>query len=280
MSESDDGFLDLALTSEEWLRNHFLAKSPERVSQVSDLPLFPSDKVLDLCCGPGYYCDFFAAMVGPSGHVFGVDKDPTHIDVALRRRITSPYRDQMSFEVYDVKIPRCPELIGDMPLDVVVMFNALFYFEEQATLLQRYFDLLVPGGRLIVKDSDFGHFMVSPFETKTRNRVVEAAEHDQSYSFNNFAGRNLFKTMRKLNGAQVTVRAWPYVAHAPLSDAMKHYISTNLITLLDQARPQLAEKDIRAWMSLYDRERLEAHINSPDFIFVMNEMVVIAEKSR
>ena len=277
--QSGDGFLSLKFTSDDWLRNHFLAKAPQRTKQIVDLPISAGDRILDVCCGPGHYAEQFAMMTGPLGHVYGVDKDPTHIEQAERRKAISIVRNLLTYDTHDVASGMIPTIIGRDQPDVVTIFNSLFYFDDQPSILKLYFDRLKLGGRLIIKDSDFGHFCVSPFDTSLQHRVIEAAERDATTSFDNFAGRRLFSLAQTIAGAKLSARIWPYVVHAPLSNELRRYVSMNLMTLLDQGRPRLKNSDAEKWSKLYDAARPEAHINSSSFFFTMNEIVVIAAKS-
>src|SRR5215213_11893321 len=84
--EEATGFLGLELTSEWWLTNHFRAKLPSRLPQIAKLPIRAGDHVLDLCCGPGHYAEYYGQMVGSTGTVHAVDKDPTLIDAAEERQ--------------------------------------------------------------------------------------------------------------------------------------------------------------------------------------------------
>lgn len=275
---SGDGFLGLELTSNDWLRNHFLAKAPQRINQIVDLPISAGDCVLDVCCGPGHYAEQFAFMTGPLGHVYGVDKDPTHIDEAERRKAVSIVGSQLTYDTHDVASGVLPTIIGTAPLDVVTIFNSLFYFSDQSSILKLYFGCLSFGGRLILKDSDFGYFFASTFDTQLQHRVIQAAERDESATFDNFAGRRLFPLAQTLADAKISMCVWPYVAHAPISGAARRYVSVNLMTLLDQARPHLSESDCERWSKLYDTAYPDSHINSSSFFFIMNELVVTITK--
>ena len=43
------------------------------------------ERVLDVGCGPGFYCAEIAGDVGPSGSVVGVDSSPAMLELAARR---------------------------------------------------------------------------------------------------------------------------------------------------------------------------------------------------
>ena len=45
----------------------------------------PGERILDVGCGPGFYCVELAEEVGPSGSVVGVDSSPAMLELAARR---------------------------------------------------------------------------------------------------------------------------------------------------------------------------------------------------
>ena len=45
----------------------------------------PGERILDVGCGPGFYCAELAAEVGPSGSVVGVDSSKAMLELAGRR---------------------------------------------------------------------------------------------------------------------------------------------------------------------------------------------------
>ncbi|HEU4749933.1 MAG TPA: methyltransferase domain-containing protein, partial [Acidimicrobiia bacterium] len=45
----------------------------------------PDDRVIDIGCGPGFYCLELAAEVGPGGAVVGIDSSAPMLALAARR---------------------------------------------------------------------------------------------------------------------------------------------------------------------------------------------------
>jgi arsenite methyltransferase len=43
------------------------------------------ERILDVGCGPGFYCTELLEEVGPSGSVVGVDSSPAMLELAARR---------------------------------------------------------------------------------------------------------------------------------------------------------------------------------------------------
>jgi len=274
--DEHSGFLDLELTSNAWLTNHFVAKSSRRFRQVVNLPINPGDKVLDLCCGPGHYSDLFSLRVGSTGFVCGVDKDPVLIDEATHRRSHLITKDRLDFYCSEVEPACLPKRISSQRFDVIVLFNCLSYFPAPQVMLASYTDLLRPHGRIIVKDSDMGHFLISPLDDDLTGKVIRAARESPSLSFDNFFGRHLPGLIAGLPAAKAEVEVWSYPMLSPLSDHEKVYVAGNMMTLLQQAEANLNGEECLEWKRRYSLQSEEALFDSDDFFFLMHEIVAIA----
>lgn len=107
---------------------------------VADLAIAPGERVLDVGCGTGRLAEHIADIVGPSGHVLGIDPLRQRIAIAQAKA-----RANLAFEVGDAR-----ELDGQATasFDVVVL-NAVFHWlPEKAGPLASFFRILRRGGRL------------------------------------------------------------------------------------------------------------------------------------
>jgi ubiquinone/menaquinone biosynthesis C-methylase UbiE len=109
-------------------------------SLVEDLGIRAGGRVLDVGCGTGLLADHIAHIVGPSGHVLGIDPLPLRIGLAVSRA-----RDNLSFEVGDAyDLGRMP----DRGFDAVVLNAVLHWLPEKTGPLLSFWRVLRHGGRL------------------------------------------------------------------------------------------------------------------------------------
>jgi SAM-dependent methyltransferase len=107
---------------------------------VGFLSVAPGERVLDVGCGTGRLAEHIADIVGPSGHVLGIDPLAERIAIARGRG-----RANLAFEVGDA---RDLGALADASFDVVVL-NAVFHWlPEKAGPLASFASVLRAGGRL------------------------------------------------------------------------------------------------------------------------------------
>jgi protein-L-isoaspartate(D-aspartate) O-methyltransferase len=99
------------------------------------LDLHPGDHALHVGCGPGYYTAIMAEVVGPAGHITGVEIDA---DLALRARQNLAYLGNVEV------------LHGDASEGPDAPFDAIFINAGVSHPRDVWLDSLKPGGRLIL----------------------------------------------------------------------------------------------------------------------------------
>src|SRR5687767_8845773 len=146
-------FHKLDMASTKWLTTHFLAKSANRIRDLASLPIAPGSKVLDLCCGPGLFIPHLLDLVGPSGHVTGLDQDPISLDAAHQRLKAQPHEN---WDLRHVSLEE--EFTGMDKYDVVLLFNSIGYFPDPFDVIRLIAKQLRSGSVIIIKDFDLESF--------------------------------------------------------------------------------------------------------------------------
>lgn len=138
-----------------------LPPSRIRDEAVLRLDLDAGDSVLEVGCGSGANLGRLASAVGPAGVITGIDLSPRMLEKAKRLRrsqgwenVTLHERDALDFGTTE-------------PLDAVLFSLSYSVMPEPRRTLNRVWDLLAPGGRIVVVDAGLpegrlGHLLRAP----------------------------------------------------------------------------------------------------------------------
>lgn len=115
---------------------------------VEAAALQPTDRVLDIGCGPGVAVARAASEV-PAGHVTGIDPSDVMVRQATRRT-----RDAANVTITTGTAESIP--LGDDSVDVVWATNTFHHWADTAAGLAEVRRVLRPGGRLLVMEQSHG----------------------------------------------------------------------------------------------------------------------------
>jgi ubiquinone/menaquinone biosynthesis C-methylase UbiE len=125
----------------------------------------PGMRVLDLGCGAGDVSMLAAELVGPSGSVVGIDRNPQVINLASKRARTAGF-EQVTFR--DVPL----EAFSDRDLfDCVVGRYVLIHQSDPVDFLRRAARLVRPGGAIAFHEID----LAGSFNSRPRVHRWDAA---------------------------------------------------------------------------------------------------------
>lgn len=155
-----------------------------------EVGLAPGMRVLDLGCGVGNVSRLAAAMVGPTGSVLGVDRDPLAVERSQRLTAEAP---NVRFHQADVN-ELATQVEGEF--DAVVGRLVLPYVPDAAAVLRQAAGLLRPGGLLCLQEPDMTYDWVStptPLWDETKRWFLETMTR---LGANPRAGNALFESFR------------------------------------------------------------------------------------
>jgi SAM-dependent methyltransferase len=173
--------------------------------------LRPGQRVLDVGCGPGTITLDLAELVAP-GPVLGIDSAPTAVAAARAAGAERPgVGGRATFEVGDVFALDLP----DASFDVVHAHQVLQHLADPVAALRELRRVLVPGGLLAVRDTDYGAFVWTPADPRLdawldlyrRLARLNGGEPD--------AGRHLPAWVRVAGFADLTVTGSTWVFASP-----------------------------------------------------------------
>lgn len=128
---------------------------------------------LDIGCGGGNVSFILADIVGENGKVLGIDLDEKIINLARQDCQEKKIRN-VDFLKADVQ-----SFSNEYHYDIIYSRFLLTHLSNPHTILQQMFNLLKPGGRMIIEDIEFsGHFsypICSAFQqyVQTYQKVVK-----------------------------------------------------------------------------------------------------------
>jgi ubiquinone/menaquinone biosynthesis C-methylase UbiE len=113
-------------------------------------------RVLDLGSGPGDVAFQVAHIVGPDGHVVGLEQDPAQIVVAERRR------DELGLPNVVFRRGDARTFVDDQPFDAVVCRLLLMHLPDAQDVLAHHVGNLRPGGLFVAVDYDMAGARTRP----------------------------------------------------------------------------------------------------------------------
>ena len=147
------------------------------------------DRILDVGCGPGFYCLELSEIVGSSGSVVGVDSSPAMLQLARAR---CAGRDKSGSSRRSPALP-----VESGTFDGAVCVQVLEYVADVDAALAELHRALRPGGRAVVWDMDWATVSIHSRDTALTERVIRAwDEHLTDPSLPRTLGARSFSRIR------------------------------------------------------------------------------------
>src|SRR6266849_3723391 len=129
----------------------WLAAHTERLFREAGIG--PGQRVLDLGSGVGDVALIAARLVGPSGEVVGIERDPRSIALAAARMAEADLRN-VSFTQSDAA-----QIPGDKPFDAAVGRYILMFLPDPISVLRSLSHLVRPGGIVAFQEPCWKSFL-------------------------------------------------------------------------------------------------------------------------
>jgi ubiquinone/menaquinone biosynthesis C-methylase UbiE len=245
----------LPLNAIEWLETHHRCKTPERVQMIRDIYFKQGSFVVDAGCGPGLWVPLLARAIGYQGRILGVDVSPEALVTACKRIHGKRYERMVKYK--RGLLEQLPVPYGSV--DLIFSANVSQYLPEPVTTFAAMGRYLVPGGRLVIKDIDFGMMRFHNIDKGLQARVFQARERweqlrvDAGYSFeDSWVGSKLASYMRSAGFEEVQEKSYRIVRHFPLSQDFRFYLQGIAEWFVCENAPLLHPEDRKRWLQHFE----------------------------
>ena len=245
----------LPLNAIEWLQTHHRSKTPERVQMIRDIHIKQSSYIVDAGCGPGLWTPLLARAIGYKGRILGIDVSPEALVTAYKR---------MHGKWYEPLVKYKHSLLEQLPVehssvDLIFSANVSQYLPEPVSTFAAMGHYLVPGGRLVIKDIDFGTMRFHTIDSALQARVYQARERwegvrvDAGYTFeDSWVGSKLAGYLRAAGFEEVQEKSYRIVRHSPLSQDFRAYLQGIAEWFVCESAPFLKPEDRIRWLQLFE----------------------------
>lgn len=266
----------LPLNAIEWLEKHHRSKAPEREQMIKDLKLTKGSLVVDAGCGPGLWIPLLAKAIGPKGHIIGVDISIESLVTAQKRSAGTRYHRQVEYK--RATLEQLPLARGSA--DSIFSANVSQYLPDPAATFHAMGHYLRPGGRLIIKDIDFGTMRFHNIDASLQARVFQAREDwEQSrivegYAFeDSWVGSKLAGYLREAGFIDVEEKSYQIVRRYPLSMDFRFYLQGIAEWFICEGAPMLEQHDQARWLQCFFDEQHNI-LDQADFVSEEIEFIV------
>lgn len=232
----------------------------QRFCTLKALSVQPGDAVLDAGCGPGLLAAELARQAGDAGRVLAVDKSDGMLALARERCKGMPQ--------VELRQSTIEELAADeASFDAVACTQLLLYISDAAGVLARMRDLLKPGGRIAIVETDWRGCVLNSDDADLTEALIRA--WDEVVPSPNLPAR-LAPMLRAAGFVAVRVEAIPIVDTSLVpggySSDMIRWLRRNAVD-----RERVDAGRARAWL-----DDLERKAGQGEYFFCVNRFLFSA----
>jgi arsenite methyltransferase len=225
------------------------ARAIERMYEIGDaerrralvreaLAATPGDVVLDVGCGPGFYCAELLAEVGPSGSVVGVDGSEAMLALAAGR---CQGADNVKFHEADAtSLP-----VADASFDRALCVQVLEYLADPTAALAEMRRALRPGGHVLVWDIDWATASLHSEDPTRMDRVMRAWDEHLAHPS---LPRTLAPRLRAAGFTDVEMAAHAFASYE-LDPETYGVAVLPMISSFVRGREGITDDEAKAWLA-------------------------------
>lgn len=244
----------LALNAITWLETHHASKLAERSRMIRDLLLKPGSLIIDAGCGPGLWTPLLAQAVGPRGRIIGVDISQEALVTAQKRSYDNGYNHQVQYKYATME---------DLPLppgtaDAIFSANVSQYLANPVSTFHSMGRYLKEGGRLVIKDIDFGTMRFHSIDSGLQARVFQAREQwervrvEEGFAFeDSWVGSKLASYLRDAGYEDVQEKSYLIRRQYPLPADFRVYLQGIAEWFVCEGAPFLDGDTVTRWLQCF-----------------------------
>jgi arsenite methyltransferase len=223
------------------------------------------EHILDIGAGPGLLMADMAAVVGPTGHVTGLEISDSMLTLARQRFASSAVADRITLVKGDAAALPFP----DASFDAATSTQVYEYVPDVDRALTELHRVLRPGGRALILDTDWASIVWNATDQPLMDRVL-AAWVDR------FADPHLPRSLsRRLRDAGFHIRQRQTLALLNPEHDPSTYSVTNVSIIADYVtgRHGITPDEIQAWQQGLAQLGAEGR-----YFFSLNRYLFLADK--
>ncbi len=266
----------LPLNAISWLEKHHQSKSSERREMIRDLHIGRESFIVDAGCGPGLWTPLLAHAIGPQGRILGIDIAAEALVTAQRRSENTWYRHQVQYR--RAALEQLPIRHGSA--DLIFSANVSQYLADPVATFAAMGPYLKPGGRLVIKDIDFGLLNFTGIDPDLQRRVFQARAQwerervNHGYNFeDSWVGSKLAGYLRAAGYTLVQEHKYHITRHAPLPENYLFYIQGIAEWFVSEGAPLLSFEDRTRWLDAFFQQGSSV-LKASDFFCEETEYMV------
>lgn len=249
----------LPLNAIEWLETHHQSKANERGQMIRELQLKQGSFVVDAGCGPGLWTPLLAEAIGPQGSILGIDISPEALVTAQRRSTNTWYRPLVQYK--RAIMEQIPIEYGQA--DIIFSANVSQYLPNPVETFAAMGPYLAQGGRLIIKDIDFGTMRFHTLDPELQARVFQARARweqmrvSKGFSFeDSWVGSKLAGYLHAAGYKDVQEKTYLIRRSYPLPENFRTYLQGIAEWFVCEGAPLLTGEDVTNWLQYFLHESL------------------------
>jgi SAM-dependent methyltransferase len=258
MTEPDQYFLGYRQAEQERLQRQAQELAHEARGLFDRVGLAAGERVVEIGCGPQGCLDILSELVGPLGHVVGVERSEEAVGFA-RQLVADRKLDNVEVLHGDARATGLPRGAFDCATARLVLVNV----PQPEQIVAEAVALVRPGGVVVFHEADWGvHICDPPFDAWTRSIELLDA-YSRSNGIDLFVGRRVPRLLRQ--AGLVDVQVHPLVHVYPPG----HGRRTILLDFVENLSERLLEQKLIAERQLVElKAALKTHIEDPETLIV------------